>query len=491
MTRKTIAFAEMWTEVNSFSPITTTERDFGVEGIRRGREILDYARKEKKELGGFLKAVDDLGQGEVDLVPIIKARAVPGGPVEAPVYESIRSTVIEGLGELDELHGVYLSLHGSMGVAGIQDPEGDLLESVRRLVGPDIPIGVSFDLHANVTRRDAENATCIIGYKTSPHRDYLKTGYRAGKILLQTVRGEIRPSMAYRKLRLLKGGGMCIDVLPPMRRIFREMKRMEKQPNVLALSNFIVHLFIDEPEVGWSTVAVTDGDPLLADRCAERLADLDWSVRAVEPARPRTPSEAIAIARRARLRRKLGVITFSDTADNVMSGAPGENTWILRALMEEGADLVSYLSLRDEAAAKEAFSGTVGETVRLTVGGRLDTVYNRPLPFTGRLLDKRETSFGKTVVLENRGIHLVVTELSAPVAAPAFFRDLGLGIAKADIVVVKSVFHFRWYFLLQNRKTIYVETPGTTSYDVFRLGHRNVPRPIHPLDDIGSWRDSE
>jgi microcystin degradation protein MlrC len=491
MSRKTVAVAEMWTEVNSFSPITTTERDFGVEGIRRGKEILDYAREEKKELGGFLKAADDFGKGEIDLVPIIKARAIPGGPVEPSVHESIRSTVLDSLGQLGELHGVYLSLHGSMGVVGMQDPEGDLLESVRRLVGPDIPIGVSFDLHANVTRKDVENADFIVGYKTSPHRDYFKTGYRVGRILLQTLQGKVRPTMAYRKLRLLKGGGMCIDVLAPMRRIFREMKRMEKRPGVLGLSNFMVHLFIDEPEVGWSTVAVTDDDPELADECAERLADLDWSVRDVKHAQPKAPSDAISLVRRCRLRRRLGVTTFSDASDNVMAGAPGENTWILRALMTEGADLVSYLSLRDESAAAEAFSRALGETVSLSVGGRLDTVYNRPLTFTGTLINRRVTSFGKTVVLKNRGIHLVLTELAAHAGHPGFYADLGLKVADADVVVVKSVFHFRWYYLLQNRKTIYVDTPGTTNHDVFQLGYRNLKRPIYPLDEVRSWKDVE
>jgi microcystin degradation protein MlrC len=487
----TLAVAEILTEVNSFSPITTTLRDFQAGSLVTGAEILPRAREEKLEIAGFLKAVEELGEGQIEVAPILKARAVPGGPVEREVYEQFKTSLVEGLRSIERLDGVYLSMHGSMGVEGVRDPEGDLLRAVREVVGVDLPIGVSFDLHANVTEERARLASFIVGYKTNPHRDHFETGYRTGEILVKTVQGRVNPVMAFNKMRLLKGGGLCMDVLRPMRKIFRAMKRMEHSSQVLCVSNFTVHLFIDDPEAGWSTVAVTDDAPELGRRLADELAEMNWAVREVKHTEPETPSRAVAIARRKWLRRRLGPVMFSDTSDNVLSGAPGESTAILKTLVEEAPDLTSYLSIRDAEAAQQACSGDVGDTITLNVGGKLDTVYNSPLEITGELLSRTETNLGRTAVLRHGGVHLVVHELSAGAAHPSFYTDLGLSIWKADIVVVKSVFHFRWYYLRYNRKTVYVDGGGTTSYNVFDLEYRNIPRPIYPLDpDIASWRPS-
>jgi microcystin degradation protein MlrC len=123
------------------------------------------------------------------------------------------------------------------------------------------------------------------------------------------------------------------------------------------------------------------------------------------------------------------------------------------------------------------------------VGGKLDRKYNRPYTFTGALLRKTRTAYGDTAVLKFKGVRLVLVELATASEHPEFYAGLGLSPWKADIIVVKSVFHYRLYYMLYNRKTIYVDTPGTTSYDVFKLGYKNIPRPIYPLDkDIASWR---
>ncbi|GAB4341351.1 MAG: M81 family metallopeptidase [Candidatus Abyssubacteria bacterium] len=484
---KTIAMAEVLTEVNSFSPVKTTRRDFEAGCLLYGDEIIPVARAHKLELGGFLKAADDAGGG-LRIVPILKARAVPGGPVERDLFEHFQDTLLQGLRKVERLDGIYLAMHGSMGVEDLRDPEGSLLRAIRQTVGDDIPIGVTVDLHANITEEMARRATFIIGYKTNPHRDFFKVGYKAGDILIRTVRGQIRPVMAFNKLRLLKGGGIGVDLLAPMRPIFRRMRQWTKQPRVLDLSTFIVHIFIDDPEIGWSTIAVTDGDEGLARKLADDLADRCWAVRRVPHPKGSTPSEAIEIARRCRLRRKFGPIIFCDACDAVGAGAPGENTWILRALLEEAPDLTSYLNIRDEEAASDAFNHPEGASVTLTVGGKLEKQFNRPLEISGEILRKKEDTRGKIVLMRNRGIHLAITEFAEMAWKPEFWQELGLNVWKADIIVVKSIYPFRWYYLRYNRKTVFVLTPGTTDFDVFNLSFKNLPRPIFPFDDLDSWR---
>ncbi|HDP81439.1 MAG TPA: hypothetical protein ENN21_11410, partial [Spirochaetes bacterium] len=172
----------------------------------------------------------------------------------------------------------------------------------------------------------------------------------------------------------------------------------------------------------------------------------------------------------------------------VGTGTPGESTWILRALLKKGSDLKSYLTMRDGEAAREAWKHGIGEELSLSVGGKLDRVYNRPLEYTGTLVFKKETRFGKTVILKNNGIHLIVAELPIASDYTSHFTDLGLSLWKADIVVVKNLFPFRYRYLLYNRKTVNVMTSGISNVDVFTLRYDKIPRPIYPLDPIDSWR---
>lgn len=486
--RLVIVYAEFMHEVNSFSPVITTERDFRADHLFYGEAARESGIKEKKQLAGFLKAVEKLGKGRIEKVPLVHAKSMSGGPVDSVFYQHIKTYILEGIAGQPRVDGIYLSMHGAMGVQGMFDPEGDIIESVRQLVGPNVPIAVSFDLHANVTRRRAECADIIVAYKTNPHRDHRKTGFRAGELLIRTMKGEIEPVMVMNKMPLLKGGGMNIDLIPPFRKIFRTMKKMERDNDVLSVSFFPVHLWIDEPELGYTTIAITNGKPELAQKKADEIADMAWAVRDVPQPAGNTPEEAIEIARRKRFARRFGTTVFCDVSDAVGTGTPGESTWILKALLENGSDLTTYLTMRDEQAANQAWQFEIGDIVQLTVGGKIDTAYNKPIDYEGEILFKEETSFGKTLIIKHEGIHLILAELPMASREPSSFKDLGLSLWKADIVVVKNLFPFRYRYLLYNRKTVNVITPGLSNTDPFKLNYQHIPRPIYPLDRIESWR---
>jgi microcystin degradation protein MlrC len=288
---------------------------------------------------------------------------------------------------------------------------------------------------------------------------------------------------------LLKGGGMNIDLIPPFRKIFRSMKKMERVDDVLSVSFFPVHLWIDEPELGYTTIAITDGKRELAQKKADEIADMAWAVRDVPQPAGNTPEEAIEIARKKRFARRFGTTVFCDVSDAVGTGTPGESTWILKALLEKGSDLTSYLTMRDEQAANEAWQFEVGETVTFSLGGKIDTVYNQPITYSGEIIFKEETSFGKTLIIKHDGIHLVLAELPMASRYTADYKDLGLSLWKADIVVVKNLFPFRYRYILYNRKTVNVISPGLSNTDPFGLNYQHIPRPIYPLDEIDLWKD--
>jgi len=486
--QKVILYAEFMHEVNSFSPVITTEVNFKADHLFYNDDVPASAIEEDKQLAGFLSAVDKSGKGRIKTIPVVQAKSMSGGPVDSLFYRKIKNLIIEKAAGLEKVDGIYLSLHGAMGVQGIFDPEGDLIKALRDTLGPDVTIAVTFDLHANVTRRRAENADIIVGYHTNPHRDHFKTAFKAGDLLIRTILGEIEPVMAVNKMKLLKGGGINVDFLPPFRKIFSSMKKMEKQPDVLSVSFFPVHIWIDEPELGYSTIAITDGKADLSQKLADEISEMAWAVRDVPQPEGNSPEEAVAVARDKKTARALGTLVFCDVSDAVGTGTPGESTWILKSLTETGSELTSYIALRDEQAARQAWNSNIGDEVTLTVGGKIDTVYNQPFIYSGIITLKQETSFGKTVIVKHNGIHLIISELPMASRTPADFKDLGLSIWKADIVVVKNLFPFRYNYLLYNRKTVNVISPGLSNTDPARLNYVNIPRPIYPLDKIENWR---
>jgi len=497
--RLRIAFCRISQETNALSPVRTEVEDFRRAQLLEGPALMRACGRtapeapgflHNAELSGFVRAARKLGGERVELVPLFSAWAVPGGKLSAEAQRWFCEKLLADLRAAGPVDGVFFSMHGAMGAEGETDPEAAFLGAVRAVVGPDVPIAVTLDLHAHLSAPKVDAATIIAAYRTNPHRDHARVGYRAGAILVRTVLGEVRPHLAWRTLPMVLGGGTTMDFLPTMWPVFRRMRRMERDPRVLYVSLFMCHLWNDAPDLGWATCVITDGAPELGERLAEELADAAWGVRHRLPPHFPTPDEAIRTARRARVRRRLGTVCISDASDMVGAGATGENTRLVKALLEQGHGLVSLAPIRDAAVVEELWDVPAGTAVRTRVGGRLAPEENPPLEVRGVVVRKEHTrAFGRAVVLDAGHLKLVVTEGPPLAMRPSFYRDLGLRPWKADICVVKSLFPFRLYFALLNRKTIYARTRGNTDLDAWR--RLTFDGPVHPKEFVADWRGAD
>ncbi|CAN5592288.1 M81 family metallopeptidase [soil metagenome] len=494
---KRIAFARICQESNALSPVATTLHDFESAHYVTGAALLEAATKgpelpgyfKRAELAGFMRAVGERAGAELEAVPLMSAWASSGGPLSHECYATLEDRLVEMLRAAGPLDGMYFALHGAMGVHGMRDPETALLRAVRSVIG-DVPLVISHDLHGNITRERVELADAIVGYQTNPHRDHAKIGRKAGRILIGAVLGECKPVMAWRSLPMILGGGKTIDFLAPMRGVFRRMAAAERAPDVLAASTFMVHPWNDNPALGWSTLVFTDANLATADRLAEELAELCWSVRHQQPPEFPDATTAIAAARGARLRRKLGCVMMADASDVVTAGAPGDSTHLLRALLEQGAGMLVYAAVRDPHAIALLWERAPGDPVATSIGGTLDPARSQPLPVRGTLVSKHDRiGFGRTIVLAVDHVRLVITEGPAMVMRPSFYTEIGLDPWRADIVVVKNFFPFLMFFLPYNRKTLFVRTHGATDFDAaFGL---EFDGPVHPRDRVEQWRDRD
>ena len=494
---KRIAYARIAQETNALSPLRTTLDDFHrthwLEGdaldaaCQRGAwEVPKFMRN--AELSGFVRAARQIGRGRVAAVPLFSAWAIPSGPLSREAFAVLRDKLVAELEAKGPFDGLFLSVHGALRADGSGDPEADLYEAARGVLG-DRPIAASYDLHGAMNARKVAGAPLLAAYRTNPHRDHERTGYRAGALLVRAVLGEITPTIAWRTLPMVLGGGLNLDFMAPMRALFAKLHEMDKRPGVLSTSLFMCQLWCDAPDLGWAAYVATDGDQALAERTADELADLLWSVRHELPPELPDASAAIREARAATWARRLGTVCISDASDMVGAGATGENTHLLRALLTEAGDLVSYAPIRDPIVVEALWTAPIGTLVRAAVGGR-SLAGQEPLPIEGTLVHKRpEGPFGRSVTLDLGHIKLVITEAPPLAMRPSFYTDVGLDPWRADICVVKSLFPFRLYFLLHNRRTIYARTGGITDFDAYK--QLTFDGPVHPKDVVEAWRPTD
>ena len=491
-----IGYGRIAQETNALSPVKTTFQDFTSTHYLEGRDLAQACSRfgheakgwlRKAELKGFLEAAKK--KGDVHAIPLLSAWAVPSGPLTQECCAELEARLQAALRASLPLHGVYLCLHGAMGAEHGRDPEAGFLRAARAVVGDDVPIVVSYDLHGILTEERVRLTTASVAYKTNPHRDHVATGRRAGELLIDAARGDARPVVAWRSLPMFLGGGTTIDFLAPMRGLYARMRAMEKVPGVLSTSLMSCHPWNSDPNLGWGVQVVADGDRALAERLADELAERAWGVKDQLPPRFPAPAEAIADARAARVARKLGVVVMADASDVVSAGAPGENTILLRALLEQAGDLTCYVPLRDPAVVQDCWAKREGETVDVVLGGKLDA-RTPPLPVRAQLLKKHTRhGWGRTLILGAGHVKIVVVEGPALVAQPSFYTGLGLDLWKADVVVVKNFFPFRLFFAPYARKTIYVKTSGVTDWDA--AAAMPFDGPMHPRDDVADWRDAD
>src|SRR5262249_39917101 len=192
---------------------------------------------------------------EIEPVPIVSAWSPSSGPLSPECFDELEGRLLDGVRRAHHervLAGMYLCLHGAMGVRGVVDPEGRLIRGVRAILGG-APLVVSHDLHGNVTQARIAAVDALVAYQTNPHRDHARIGHKAGRIVIGAALGELRPTMAWRTLPMILGGGRTIDFLAPMRAVFRRMRRAERTGQALAASTLMVQPWNDDPRLGCST----------------------------------------------------------------------------------------------------------------------------------------------------------------------------------------------------------------------------------------------
>ncbi len=490
-----IAYGRIFHEACAASPVLTTPEDFerlhALEGdalaavtTLRGSEIAGYMPH--AELTGFAQAARVAGN--VETVPLASYMAVPSGPLTEECFAWLLDRLLARLEAAGAVDGVYLALHGSMEVQGLGEaPEAVILRRVREQVGPEVAIAVSYDLHANLTAGLIEPADVMVAYRTNPHWDLAPTGFRAGARLIRTLRREIAPTHAWRKLPMVLGGGTTIDFLRPMRGVFRFMRKLEQRPGVVSASLFMVHPFTSAQNLGWAVHVCTDGDPELAERLADELADRAWAEKDVGLPHMPDIDEALGTVARSRSR-LLGPVTLVDVDDIVGAGAPGGNTRFVQALVARDHGLTALVPVHDPALVADLWQVSLGSVQRVVLRGTPG--YDQPeVELVATVAARHEGEFGRRIRLDVGSLHVSIGDHSPLPVHPKFWRELGLNPRKADLMVTKNFFHYRLFHLTTSFAHLPVQSEGATN--LRRLRERAYAVPMHPMAKLSDWRETE
>jgi microcystin degradation protein MlrC len=488
-----IAVAELVQETDSFSPLRTDLAAFDAYGIHRGSEILERNRHAGPS-GGLLDVVDTQ-PAKVKLVPLLRAWAGAGGPITDAAFAELHGELIERLRAAGPVGAVFLSLHGAASAESEEDVEGAILAEVRQVVGERVPIVVSLDHHANITRRMADNANLLIGHETQPH-DTVATGRKAARLMFRLLAGEIAPVMAWQKIPMITPQDQFLTSSGPMKTWFDRAREFERQPGVLDVSPYPMQPWLDVAEGGWSVVVHTDRDANIARRIAADMANLAWRLRKEFWLSERiSPADAVREAARA----DEGLMILSDTGDSVYGGAPGDNTCLLGEILAQQVPCVALVPVVDAQAVATAWAAGVPSRIKLTVGGKHDRMFSQPVALTGRVAALSEgmtteisgwgvSRLGRTALIECGAVRVVLLQdRSFAVNHPLLYTHLGIDVADARLVVVNTASNFQ-FFSRWRKHLIRVDTPGTTQSDLTRFAWRRLPRPIDPFDEVGEWQ---
>ena len=483
-----IFLAALNTEQNPFSPFPTGYQSFAELGYMVHKGQHDESMKDSQiPVVVFRRLAEARGW---DVIESLCAYAVPGGITVRSVYESFREEILEDLKAALPIDMVFLDLHGAMTADGYDDCEGDLLVHVREIVGPNVPIGATLDLHNNLTQAMIKNATVLVMVKEYPHTDFPERTEEVLSILENTRLGKVKPEMSVYDCHMIVPA--LHTTREPGRSFVEHMKKIE-QENDKVLSVSLCHgmPWADVPDMGAKALVVTDNDPelgmALAALLGQKLYDLrqstildlltlDETLNRVSEILDESPGKPVVI---------------SDYTDNPGGGAPGDATFILQALLERAMEGATIATIWDPVAVTIASNAGEGANLELRIGGKTGPCSGNPLDvhaYVSKVVkDATQTFAGSTIgigdvaVLQVNGIDIIINSIRSQIFGVDCLTNMGIDPTQKRVIVVKSSQHFYASFALIACEVIRCATPGLLSPDFANIPYKHINRNKWPL----------
>ncbi|MBA4489230.1 M81 family metallopeptidase [Paracoccus sp. S1E-3] len=419
-----------------------------------------------------------LGRHPVQIAPLLHARAVPGGPVSRAAYHALKTEFLQRLAGSLPVDGVYLAMHGAMKVEGMWDAEADWIASTRALIGPEVPVAVSYDLHGNVSQAVVDQIDIFAAYRTAPHIDVAETMEAAFAMLIRALETGARPGVVRLPVPLLLAGEKSSTEDEPARSLYAALPGLEG-PGVWRTDLMIGYVWADEPRATACAI-VTGTDPAAMQTAALQVATDFWAARDRFAFGPVTgPLDLMLDLAEAATTRP---IILADSGDNPTGGGVGDRADVLAALIARDWQGAILAGIADRPAVETCFAAGEGAEVDLSIGATLDPA-SQPVRVRARVLrlDAGESPAERQAVIGIGGIRAVLAARRRPYHNLADFSRLGLDPTEARLVVVKSGYLSPELAPLANPNLMAL-TDGAVNQDIPRLENLHRPPGTWPFD---------
>jgi len=454
----------------------------------KGQEAIDYHKGSRSNLSGMIDVCEREG---VELIPTMYGAPDSRGRVLNESYNAMLNQILEGIEKALPVDGVLLWLHGGGATEDEDDLEGHVLEQVRKVVGDDIPVVTPFDMHANIGPKTMKHGSFFCGYDMYPHLDKYERSAEVTQLLIDKIRGKIDPVIAYAQPNMIITPVMQKTGYYPMKAVIDKAHEIESEPGILSATVSAGYPYADVPYPGVTMMVIADGDEALAQRKADELSQFCWDLRLDFLARVVPMDRALDLA----LAEPEGPVVLTDQADNPGGGPPQDGTLALEAMLDRGVTSACLAVMRDPEAVAEAIKAGIGNTLTMKIGGKTEPGVGAPLEVTGtvkRITDGKYVSevydpgmtidMGRTVVLNVKGIDIILTEKSKQAKDLQLYRSLGLEPTDYKILLVKSCVHYRGAHEPIAKRIIEVDLPGWHGTRLAAFPWKKLKRPVWPID---------
>lgn len=492
--RARLAALGMIHEANTFAPTHLGLDAFDRAGILRRDEIARQHAGGTSPMAGFLRGAERPG---VEIVPLMTTTLTPGGPITAGALEMFVDEMTAALASEGPFDGVLAGLHGAAVAEHVHDVDGYMLKRIRQVVGPDVPIGVCLDLHANISKEMCEHADVLNTYRTNPHVDAHVVAEEIADVVIRTARGEIQPTLAFEPIPALIGILQQNTDRAPMRDVMEDVRELMTRPEVLSATVSEGYPYADVPEMGMAVIVVTNDDGPAARQHAKRLAGRTWERRDEFFTAATDVDQALQQAADT----SDGPILLLDVGDNIGGGAPGDSVELLASAVRLGVGSLLTV-VADSQAATTCHRQGIGALVTLSIGGKATPDhYRAPVDADGIVLALHNGVYEATDVAHggvrhynagpsaavrlDTGQTVVLTTHAAPPFTASQLPTLGLEIEDFHVVVAKGVHSPLASYGPRVQQIVQVDTPGITSADVRRFTYQHRRVPLYPFEDVG------
>jgi microcystin degradation protein MlrC len=504
-------------ETNTFSKVPA---DYASFRVLRRQEMIETHRNSNYTIAGYIQAAKKLG---FELVPIAYAVTGPIGTITKDAYDRLTAEMFGALKAEGPWDAVLIANHGAAVSAEYPDMDAAFTESVRKIVGQKVPVGITFDMHSNISKETIANTNVCVVWRTNPHLDCKVRGRKTAELIYRTVKGEIKP------VQWIEMTPMVVNIVkqftgePPMKTLVDDAVEANRRPKVLDTSVAEGYPYSDVREMGMSFIAVADGDIGAAREAAQWMARRAWEhraalneeqpgiVEALKMADARyvgpkplgvinpvpTDGSSLAPAPKNTDHARLGPVVLMDVGDNIGGGSSADSTFILAEAKRMGIKGLLQ-SLYDPAAVKACVAAGTGGEVTLDVGAKTDDMHGKPVRVTGKVRAITDGKYpvtrpnhggsnagdcGTSARLDTTDGHTVLlTSKRTGNTTREQMYHIGIWPEEFRIVVAKGVVSPRPAYQPIASEIILVNTPGVTTADLSFFTYKHRRRPLYPFE---------